>query len=354
MRNQRTIIVALAFVFGLSIMSGCGSASNASHQEEPIKSAPVFVRVATVERTSADRPVRAVGRLEAKEEFQLSFKTGGMVERVLVDEGQRVLKGQLLAILTLTEFEAQLTQAQNVYDKATRDLQRVKTLFADSIVTLEQMQNATTAWEVAKAGLDAAAFNRWHAEIHAPSDGRILRRMANDHEQIAPGSPVLTLAGFGKGWVVRAGLADRDFLKLKVNDSAEITFDALPGRLITGHVSEIGAAPNPVNGTYEIEIQIDQPVDRLALGLIGKVTVMPSSTMPVTLVPIEALTQADGTSGFLFAPTSDRTSVQRVPVTISYIHDGKIAIPGELAGIQEVVTAGATKLSEGTPVTVVK
>jgi RND family efflux transporter MFP subunit len=354
MKLTAQIMSELAVVIGLSNLSGCGSASNASSRQESTQSEPVRVRLATVERTTAELPVRAVGRLEAKEEFQLSFKTGGIVARVMVDEGQRVTKGQLLAILRLTEIDAHLTQAQNGFDKAARDLERMKKLFEDSVVTLEQMQNATTAWEVAKAGLDAAAFNRGHAEIHAPSDGRILRRTAEDYEQIAPGFPILTMAGYEKGWIVRAGLADRDLLRLEVGDSAEVVFDALPGRLITGNVSEIGAAPNPINGTYEIEIRIDPSAERLLTGLIGIITISPSPKGQVSLVPIEALVEANGTSGFVFAPSPDNSTVHKVPVTVAYVHDGKAGIIGDLPGIDAVITAGATKLSDGAVVAVVK
>lgn len=348
------IMSALAVATALSIMSGCGSVSNASSRQESAQSEPVPVRLATVERAAAELPVRAVGRLEAKEEFQLSFKTGGIVARVMVDEGQRVTKGQLLAILRLTEIDAQLAQAQNGFDKADRDLERMKKLFKDSVVTLEQMQNATTAWEVARAGLDAAAFNRGHAEIHAPSDGRILRRMADDHEQIAPGLPILTMAGYEKGWIVRAGLADRDLLRLEVGDSAEIVFDALPDRPITGNVSEIGAAPNPMNGTYEIEIRIDPSAERLMTGLIGIITITPAPKGQVSLVPIEALVEANGASGFVFTPSPDKNVARKVPVNVAYVHDGKAGLVGDLPGIDAVITAGATKLSDGAAVAVVK
>ncbi len=354
MKHILLVIAGAAVVTGLSTLNGCGSDSNAANRKEPIKSAPVLVRLATVEHTDADLPVRAIGKLEAKEEFRLSFKTGGIVDRVFVDEGRQVEKGQLLATLSLTEIDAQLAQARNGFDKADRDLQRVKNLFADTVATLEQLQNATTAWEVARAGLDAAAFNRKYSQIYAPSNGRILRRLADDHEQITSGTPVVIMAGYDKGWIVRSGLADRDLMRIKAGDSAKIEFDALPGRFITGIVSEIGAAPNPVNGTYEIEIRLGPSTDRLVTGFIGKISITPSLIKPMSLVPIEALVEANGTSGFVFAPAPDEKSARKVPVIVSYVHEGKAGILGDLPGIRTVITAGATKLSDGAVVTVVK
>lgn len=354
MRNTVLFILAGLAATSLSMLNGCASSSSATAQQTPITAAPVYVRVARVEHTDTDLPVLAVGKLEAKEESRLSFKIGGIVERVFVDEGQKVTKGQLLATLSLTEIDAQLAQAQNGFDKADRDLVRVKNLFADTVATLEQLQNATTAWDIAKAGLDAAAFNRKYAQIYAPSDGTILRRLADDHEQVAAGAPIIVMTAKDKGWVVRIGLADRDLMRIETGDSATVVFDALPGKIVSGSVSEIGAAPNPTNGAYEVEIKIDAAPDRLLTGLIAKVSVKPSSAKPTTLVPIEALVEANGTNGFVFAPASNGRSAIRVPVTVAYVHDGKAGISDGLAGITSVITAGATKLTDGTPVAVVK
>lgn len=354
MRNSLLFLLIAVFAADMSFLNGCAASSNAAAHNDPITPAPVFVRLATVEHTSADLPVRAVGKLEAKEELRLSFTVGGIMERVLVQEGQKVSKGQLLAALNLTEINARLAQAQNGFDKVDRDLERVKNLFADTVATLEQLQNATTARDVAKAGLDAAEFSRTYAQITAPCDGRVLRRLAEDHEQVSPGTVVLVLAGFEKGWVVKASLADRDLLRVKTGDSAAIEFGALPGTILSGTVSQIGAAPNPLNGTYEIEVRIDGPADRMVSGLIGKITITPVLTGQLSLIPVEALVEANGTSGFVFAPTTGESAVRKVPVLVSYVHEGKAGIRGELPGIQEVVTAGATKLTDGDPITVVR
>lgn len=354
MISTTRLLIATILATGSLIVAGCNSQSATLTDNASPAATPMYVRVAAVEHTHADVPVPAVGKLEAKEESRLSFKMGGIIEKVFVDEGQVVRKGQLLATLSLTEINAQLAQAQNGFDKADRDLKRVKNLFADSVATLEQLQNATTAWEVAKAGLDAAAFNRKYAEICAPTDGRVLQRLGDDHEQVSPGNPVIVMADYGKGWVVRAGLADRDFMRVKLNDSAAVTFDALPGKVFSGLVSQTGAAPNPMSGTYEIEIKLSAPNDRLVSGLVGKISIMPRVEKATTLIPIEALVEAEGSRGFVFAPAPDEKSAKKVPVTISYMHNGRAGIIDDLVGVTSVITSGATKLTDGAAVAIVR
>lgn len=346
----KTLGVMAAASIGLFALASCGSSSNATTTTQ---NEPTPVRLEAVAHTSAGLPIRAVGRLEAKEELGLSFKIGGIIDRVYVDEGERVHKGQRLASLNLTETDAAVSQAQNNFDKAERDWNRYQRLFADSLITLEQMQNAATARDVAKAALEAARFNREHAEIIAPSEGRISKRLFDHNELVAAGSPVLVLSGYDRGWVVRVNLADRDLVRVTRDDSATIEFDALPGEHLQGRVSEIGAAPNPANGTYEIEITISSSV-QLVSGLIAKVSIQTPMKKEFAVVPVEALVTADGQHGFVFVPSESQQRAAKVPVTIAYLDGSQVVLSDGLGSHQQVITAGATKLSDGSPVTVVK
>jgi len=124
-----------------------------------------------VVREEISLPVRSIGIVATSEEIRLSFKTGGIIAHAYVNEGQSVKAGQLLAELNLSEITAQVNQAENGYEKALRDFTRAKNLFADSVATLEQYQNAETGLNVAKSILDAAQFNLVHSRIKAPAMG---------------------------------------------------------------------------------------------------------------------------------------------------------------------------------------
>ena len=71
-------------------------------------------------------------------------------------------------------------------------------------------------------------------------------------------------------------------------------------------------------------------------------------------MPIEALVEADGSRGYVFAPSPDEKSAKRVPVTISYVRNGQAGIVDELSGITSVITSGATKLTDGALVAIVR
>ena len=114
------------------------SVSCSNRHQKPVSREQLRVRVTKVIKDTMSLPVHTSGILVSSEEMKLSFKTGGIVEKIFVREGDRVKKGDILASLNLSEIKANAEQARNVYDKAQRDLKRVENLFRDSAATLEQ------------------------------------------------------------------------------------------------------------------------------------------------------------------------------------------------------------------------
>ena len=116
-----------------------------------------------------------------------------MIRSIACREGQRVRKGQRLAEIEQTEINAQVEQARQAYEKAQRDVERGERLYGDKVISLEQLQDLRTQTAVAEAGLNSAEFNWNYAAIVAPRDGTVLRRLAEERELVAAGSPVIVL-----------------------------------------------------------------------------------------------------------------------------------------------------------------
>ena len=331
-------------------LAGCGG-SVAQVVEQPPAPPAVAVRVAPVTDTILSRPITAAGTVAPKDEIALSFKVGGVIARLVPDAGDPVRAGQTLAELELREIAAGLAKARSAAEKAERDLARARRLYADSVVTLAQFQDAQTAVEVARADLEAAAFNRRYATIVAPSDGVVLRRSAEPGETVAPAATVLVLGSRARGNVVRVGLTDRDVVSVRDGDRAIARFDAFPGRTFRGQVSQIGAAADPETGTYGVEITLVD-AGALAAGLIGTVEVRPARGAPTTLVPIEAILEADGTAATVYVLSADGTRAQRRRVTIAFLDGNRVAVAHGLQGAVSVVTDGAAYLDDNAAVRV--
>ena len=341
------------FLTGLGTAAAVAACRGADGEPAPVASAPALVRVAPVTEEAIAPPVTATGTLGPKEEIALGFKIGGVISRIAVDAGATVRPGQLLATLDPREIDAAVTRAESAAEKAERDLARARRLYTDSVFTLSQFQDAETGAKMAQADLTTARFNRRYAEIVAPAAGVILERRAEPGELVAPGATVLTLGSRTRGSVVRAGLADRDVVRVVPGDSAVVRFDALPGKALAGRVTEIAAAAEPGTGTYAVEIALPAAgADRLASGMVAQVEIRPATGRRTTLVPIEAVLEADGQTGTVYVLSADRTRAERRSVTIAFLTGGRAAIAKGLDAAAVVITDGAAYLRDGAKVRV--
>lgn len=318
----------------------------ASDETTPVKMTRVTTRTISI-------PVHSTGVLVSSEEIRLSFKTGGIVRHINVNEGDRVKKGKELASLDPEEINANASQAENAWGKALRDFKRAENLYIDSVVTLEQKQNAATALSVAKATLEIVRFNKVHSTISAPDDGLILKKLVKENEIVSSGFPVLLFGSTGKNWKVRTGLSDRDVVKVNPGDSASVTFDAYPGEKFSAVIDQVGEMSNPYTGTYEIEMLLQKTVLRLASGFIAGVDLFPSHKEEYRIVPVGAIVEADGHQGYVYALT-DSLKAQKIMVDIITLIGPMAAVAGLPEGIEEIVSEGAAYLRSGMKVKVIR
>ncbi|MBN1144189.1 MAG: efflux RND transporter periplasmic adaptor subunit [Bacteroidales bacterium] len=304
------------------------------------------VRVAEIGMEEISFPVTASGIVVPAREIRLSFKTGGIIEALHAEEGNRVKQGTLLASLNLSEINAQVEQASNGYEKAVRDYNRAKNLYADSVATLEQLQNATTAMNLAKAAFDIAVFNQRHSKIFAPEEGVILKKLVETNEVVAAGYPVFVFGTTGNQWKIKAGVADRNYIRITEGDSARVTVDAYPGEEFTAVVSRLGEAANPQTGTYEVEFDLIRVKRRLAAGFVANLEILPSRADRFYRVPVESLVEAQGEEGYVYAIT-DSLIARKVKVSIAGIYGTRVAVSDGLKGVKRVATDGAAYLSDG-------
>ena len=335
------------------LVAGCSGSEGAP----VVADAAQPVRTSIVREAAADGGVHAVGVLAPEEELRLAFKTGGVIERILVDEGDLIHRGDALALLDQTEIEAAVARAAHASDKAERDLARTQALYDDSVATLEQVQDATTAAQIARADLTAARFDARYTRIIAPVEGVVLRRLAEPSELVQAGTPVLLVGDLASGWVVHAAVSDRDVVRLAVGDVAELAFAAFPNATFAAHVQRISTASDPLTGTYDVELAADAAADRFMQGLVAKVVLKPRSDAGLRLwIPVAALLEADGDRAtvFVVAPdtSEDKTRAARRDIHIGELVGDQVEVREGLAAGEQVVTEGAAWLEDGADVTV--
>jgi RND family efflux transporter MFP subunit len=339
--------------FGLFVLlSTLVLTSCAEKEAEEVSSSPqkplnvFYVRTSPVTQSGLNDVIHVTGVIQSDTEAKPSFKTGGVIARTYVKEGDMVRKGQLLAQLVMTEIEAQATQARYAVEKAERDMKRVENLYRDSIATLEQLQNATTAVDVAKKSLQIAEFNVAYSQVYSPIDGKIITQLMQEGEITGPGIPIYYIMGVKQSdWKLVAGLTDKSWGKIKKGEKARVTLDAYPDWVIQSEVKRLSDVANPLSGTLDVELSIPSSDKRIAAGMLAHVEIIPSVKTEYALIPVEALVSSNGRTGVVYVPKEGKAE-KRI-IRIQQFHGEDVAILSGLEGVTEVITAGSGFLEDG-------
>ena len=304
-------------------------------------------------RRAARRFVHAVGHVAPRDEVRLSFKTGGVVASIAVDEGDVVREGQVLAVLEQAEVAAAVEPGARGGERPARPRARARALYADGVATEEQVQDLTTAlrWRVPRS--DSARVQR---ALHAHRGARRRRGDAAAWPSLAnscgPGQPVLVVGG-DRARLGGPGRPRRPRCRCASvqGDRARITLDAFPGPQFAGRVTEIASAADPATGTFEMEILVDAGDAHFVQGLVAACRWRARRPVqaPASIVPLDGPARGQQRQGRPCSCVDPRHGVaRRVQVTIGRIAGAvsngarRDSTPGE-----QVVIEGAAYLRDG-------
>lgn len=314
---------------------------------------PFAVEVAVVEEAVYKPVIRATGRMQLRDEFRLSFKQGGVIERVMVRDGDRVRRGEVLARLNPSEINAMKEQADLALEKAVRDFERAERLYSDNVATLEQYQNAATARDLAIRQKEIAGFNLKHSVIRAPADGLILKVISKEGEITGAGMPVVAFASAKSNWVIRAAVADREITGIRPGNIAFVVPDAFPDT-IRARLIAVPAMADPYTGTFETEAELINAPSELISGMIGEISIFSDNEQPVLRIPFDALTNISGDRARVWIPV-DNSYVKFAGVLILNVDkDYAMVLSEELVAGDRVITKGAHDLGSGSRIVIIK
>jgi RND family efflux transporter MFP subunit len=349
MKNK--LIIRTVFVFALAVLTACKHGKKADTDMLSLKVIPVK----TMKISSADSVglINTTGLITTEDEAKCAFKIGGVIDHIYVKEGQRFHKGQLLASLKQTEIESGVLQAQLNLDKANRDYQRAGNLYKDSVATLEQLQNSKTALDVAQKQLDAVAFNKQYAFIYAEQDGFVATKIANEGEVITGGSPVLAINvnEGSNGWVLKAGLSDKEWAAVEIGDTAEVLIDAYPSQKFDARVTKKALAADLVSGSFEVELTLSLEKNLPAAGMYAKAAITTNKVISQKWIPYSAMIEADGNKAFVFVPYH-QTQVKKVAIIVGSFDNQTVKVASGLENVPEIIVSNTAFLNEQSSITI--
>jgi RND family efflux transporter MFP subunit len=287
------------FVTTLSLGSFLLASSGCSSEKREALPAPETVRdvqSAVVQRTSVPAYYEAVGTVRPIQSAQVAAQTMGNIVRMNVREGDRVSKGQVLAIIDDSQTKAGLDRAiagQNAaqqeiaaanaeYALAESTLKRYQVLYDRKSVSPHEFDEVKTRYEAAKArkelalagdaGAEAAVSQArtslGYTQVRAPFSGTVIAKMAETGNLAAPGAPLYTLEDVSM-FRLEATVDESGMGTVRLGESVAVTLDAIGGKSFTGKVVEIVPAADPVSRSFVVKVQLPKD-SAIRSGVFGR------------------------------------------------------------------------------------
>lgn len=334
------------------LISSCGSSEKQS--TEGLKEDTIPVKLQALAQRSSGQEIRTSGVFTTDNEAVVSFKNGGVINRVYVKEGDAVKAGQLLATLNPTEVDASVMQAKLSEEKARRDFKRAQQLYRDSVVTLEQFQNAETALRIAQEQLRAANYNLNQTEIRASATGFVLKRLVNDGQVVGPGTAVLQLNKTGgSDWQLKVGVSDKQWAAISLGDSAVVTSDIMDSA-IPAVVYKKSEGIDPSSGVFTIMLKLTSAntEQKIGAGMFAQAIIKPKQQTAGWQIPYDAILDGDAGKAFVFV-TNDGKIARRVEISVDAVQQDKVLVSAGLENARSLIISGSAYLTDGSPIKVV-
>lgn len=339
-----------------AVLAAC---SKPAPPAEPVRS----VKVMTVSVQGAGSQLEYAGEVRARVESTLGFRVGGKLLERLIEPGQRVKAGQVLARLDAQDLtlasdaaRAQVAAARSNRDLAAADFKRYSELKAQGFIGSAELERREAVLKSAQAQLDQAQAQlssqgnqAGYANLAADAPGVVTAVLAERGQVLASGTPVLQLARDGARDVVFSVPEDK-VAAIKVGTSAQVRAWAAPGNH-EGVVREVAASADPVTRTFTVKVAL-QATDALALGSTVSVSpqALQSAGTPVIKLPTSALwQQGQATAVWVLDPASMTVKPQTVQIATADGND--VVVSGGLQPGMQVVVAGVHVLAPGQKVT---
>ena len=348
----------LSLVVLLSVLLAC------SEETPPPMETVRAIRTITVTEPASGRMRRFSGVVEAADTSSVSFEVPGNVQAVNVDVGERISKGQVLAVLDEQTFRLNVEAAQAAVGRAEvelrdalNELERLRRISERDrgAVAQRSLDQAEATYDSAhknlsynRSRLDLARRDLERTELRAPFDGVVAARHADPFQQVAVGQKLFDLYIEG-AMEASISIPESEIKLIHLGLPGEIRFSALPGRVYQGIISEISTVAGAANA-FPVKLTIGADNPGIRPGITAEVTLLLGDEQGemAYLIPIGALVPGSSDSrGYVFVFDSETSTVKKTAIESGSIRGSNIVVNKGLKGGDIIAVAGVSFLRDG-------
>jgi membrane fusion protein (multidrug efflux system) len=339
------------------ILSACSSKSKpegSASQNDPSASekAAIPVKVMALSKTKIARTIDYTATILPFEEVNAAPSTPGRIDKIYVEVGDRVNKGDDLFLMDRTQLYQQKVQLNNL----AKDLSRLDTLLKSGSTKQQQYDQMKTQYDVMKTNVD---FMEQNTLLKAPFYGVVTGKYFEDGEMYS-GTPTTSTGRSAVVTVmqvnplkVNVAISEQYYPLIRKSMKASITADVYNGQTFTGTVYRIAPTINPATRSFIVELEVPNRNDLLKPGMFVRIS-MDLGEVETFVVPAATVLMQEGTN-IRFVFIEDQGLAKRIEVSIGKRFDDKLEIISEtLKENVKLVTEGQSKLINGDKIKIVE
>jgi len=356
----RAAAALAATTLAAALLSGCGDANGKAGADKAKEVAPaVPVEVSTPKVGEMLAVYSGTAAISPDRAAIVMPKITAEIRQVLVDEGDHVRAGQVLARLDDDQLRLQAAQAEANFRKLERDYARNLELQKRGLVSVTAFDNLKYELDAARATYELSALQLSYTNVRSPIDGIVTRR----GDSVMPGNTVSPMGSVidanvsamfvvtdPKSLVLAINVPEGQLPKLAVGQPAEVSVDAVPGKVFAGRVSLITPRVDRATATFPVKIQISDEDEMLRTGMFARVAIVYDRRPDAVQIPRSALLDSEGPPA-VFVVEGDK-AVER-PLKLGLSNGGFVEVLSGLNRDEKVVVVGQGALKAGAEVRVV-
>ncbi|MFC4739606.1 efflux RND transporter periplasmic adaptor subunit [Flavobacterium ponti] len=358
---KKIVILTLSTLFLIS----CGG----EKKNEIATETPIAVKVSGTTENDNSPFVTASGKIESQNSANVSTRMMGYVTKVHVKMGQKVSQGQLLVSINNTDLQAKkaqvdasILQATAGFNNAKKDYERFQALFAQQSASQKELDDMTSRYEMAKAGLEGAKQMRnevmaqfSYANITAPFSGEVTNTFVKEGDMANPGMPLVSVEG-NDLMQVMAMVSEGDITSIK-NGMPVTVLVKSSNKQLKGKVSEVSGSATNTGGQYLVKINLDKTDATILSGMFVNVQFpieKPKAKTETTksdkiLVPESALVKQGQLTGIY--TVSNNVAILRW-IRIGKSFGNQVEVLSGLSADEKYIVSAEGKLYNGVKVSV--
>ncbi|WP_179335198.1 efflux RND transporter periplasmic adaptor subunit [Winogradskyella costae] len=317
---NKKIYTIVAFSLAL-LLTNCGS----EDKKSVVENTPVItVKTSQVEANENSPFLSVSGKIQASNSADLSTRMMGYVNKVHVNVGDKVSKGQLLVSINNADLQAKraqvnagITEATAAFNNAQKDYNRFKNLFAEQSASQKEMDDMTANFEMAKARLESANQMKnevnaqfTYSNITAPFSGIVTSKNVEPGNMANPGAPLISIETPG-AFEVMAMVPESEISEIKNGSTVDVLVKSI-NQTIKGKVTEVSTSAKNTGGQYLVKIALDKTEANILSGMFTTVQfpIERKAKSEMVLVPTEAIITNGQLSG-VYTVSQSNTALLR-------------------------------------------